>query len=98
MEYALDLNPNIPDSAGLPKVEKIVYTEDHYPFTAGTYLQISFFRARNDIGYNIRYSTDLQAWNTVYYNPGTVGQTVTYQHYNGSNPNQFISLLVSYPY
>jgi hypothetical protein len=93
MEYALDLNPNVPDSAGLPQSKKVTDPNGYPP---GDYLQLAFFRARSEIVYTILLTDDLQTWNVLSTNPGTAGQTVMY-FYPILNPKEFLRLRVTHP-
>lgn len=68
MEYALNHNPTVPDSAGVP-----TFVADTAP---GTF-KFSFFRARAELTYRVRTSANLVNWSTLATNPGNVGEMVT---------------------
>jgi hypothetical protein len=91
MEYALNLDPNVSTSTGLPVVEKVA---DPVGQSSGTYIAMTLLRARTDITYEIFWSTDLQQWNLWETNPGTLGGEVTsYRPFSGTK--EFLRLRVT---
>lgn len=67
LEYALDLDPNVPESG-----PGVTMTLD----PAGV-ASLSFLRARADLIYQVEASSDLFDWTTIVSNPGNVGEIVS---------------------
>jgi|GEM_PF-1785716 len=68
LEFALGSSPIAASPVASPVVGVV----------AGNNLEFRFFRARSELTYLVRASSDLKNWTTVATNPGSVGQNVTY--------------------
>jgi hypothetical protein len=69
VEYGLNLNPTVTDSAAAISTA----------LDSNGKLSLTFFRARSatELTYTVQASADLASWSDVIVNPGTVGQNVT---------------------
>ena len=88
MEYALAMVPNVASRFGLPTVVR-----------NGSSINFTFLRAVPDVRYEVQESTDLQTWNTVATNPGTVGTSVTVSRSmpTGLGAKKFLRLKIAVP-
>lgn len=89
LEYALGGDPISSGAAPYPVIQM-----------AGAKLQLSFFRARGELIYNVQSSPDLTSWTDILYSPTAAGmsQTVTDTVDLGANcPRRFMRLQVGQP-
>ena len=95
IKYALDLNPNIPATSGLPVVGRM-------PLNGKTYLTLTFTdqSALTDITYTVEVSTDLKTWQsgTVRTDNGATN-TAVFRTLTAieDTPRQFMRLTITRP-
>jgi M6 family metalloprotease-like protein len=89
LEYALNSSPTSAQDAAAPQAH-----------VSGAQLQLSFFRAREDVTYLVEASSDLVGWTTLATNPGFVSLdtpvVVTDTASLTTNPRRFLRLRVVY--
>lgn len=95
-EYALGLDPLVPDSTGLPRLETIRVDGASYPL-----LSVSYDFPKPDLSYAVEWSNDLIDWSdapsdTLTLSDGETGLQVRSTHtLDSASPRQFLRLRVT---
>lgn len=70
LEYALTMNPNVPNGSGLPTAGTMVVNQSNY-----LTLTYTHSKTANDLNFIVEVSNDLQAWNSGSYHTAVMGVT-----------------------
>ncbi len=88
LEYALAIDPLSASGTDIPVCALT---------PSGTALQLTFFRARLDLTYEVLASSDLLIWTVIATNPGGAGEEVTVTDPVSINSRRFLRLSVTSP-